>query len=268
MPGTPDGRRPALARGCGVAARPADQVPFAESASDVVLASVRAVDDAGAAVELDHSTDAGRTPAGATAPEPTALVTPELPAAHGDSPTSTADAELTTVLAVLRDLAAASGEYHVRAAQRERVIDRLHDEVERLRSGERRGLLRPLLVDLCRLRNDLLRQAETLPDGFTAEQARELLRSYADTVELTLESGGVVPYAPRPADPFDFRAHRRVGTVDTADADLAGRIGGVRADGYTDTEADRPMAPAEVLLYTLRTTSPGNTAPEDHVTTD
>jgi molecular chaperone GrpE (heat shock protein) len=234
----------------------------------------------GRPVELDQSTEADQAPAGATAAGETAPEAPPAPTHTGTHDDGTHDdhlspdgTDLTAVLALLRELVVASGEYHVRAAQREHVIDLLHDDVERLRAGERRGLLRPLLVDLCRLRNDLLRQAETLPEDFTAEQARVLLRSYAQSMELTLGNGGVTPYAPEPGQPFDFRLHRRVGTVDTGDADLAGRVGRVRADGYTDTETDRPMAPAEVLLYTLRgpsprETAPENTAPEDTVTTD
>ena len=52
-----------------------------------------------------------------------------------------------------------------------------------LRRGERRGLLRPLLADMCRLRDDLLKQAATLPAEFDAAKAADLLRSYAETIE-------------------------------------------------------------------------------------
>ena len=66
----------------------------------------------------------------------------------------------------IQRLLATSERYHARAEQREGVIDHLHAEVERLRRGERRGMLRPLLAEMCRLRNDLLRQAEDLPGRF------------------------------------------------------------------------------------------------------
>jgi len=102
-----------------------------------------------------------------------------------------------------------SERYHARAEQREGVIDHLHAEVDRLRRGERRGLLRPLLVEICRLRNDLLRQAEDLPADFDAGRARLLLRSYADSVELALEDSGVATFAPEQGDQFEPRLHRR-----------------------------------------------------------
>ena len=111
----------------------------------------------------------------------------------------------------LERLAASSERYHARAEQREGVIDHLRSEVDRLRRGERRGLLRPLLVEICRLRNDLLRQAEDLPGDFDAERARLLLRSYAESIELALEDNGVATFAPEQGDRFVPRLHRRVG---------------------------------------------------------
>jgi hypothetical protein len=84
---------------------------------------------------------------------------------------------LTEIRQALQELADSSERYHVRAEQREGFIDHLRAEVERLRRGDRRGLLRPLLVEMCRLRNDLLRQSDDLPADYDAELSRALLRS-------------------------------------------------------------------------------------------
>lgn len=151
----------------------------------------------------------------------------------------------------VRLLADSAAKYHARAEQREGVISQLHAEVDRLRRGERRGLLRPLLAELCRLRNDLLRQAEDLPADFDAERARCLLRSYAESVELALEDSGVVIFTPQEGDRFDPRTHRRVGGAPTSDPALAGRVLRVLRSGYLDIEANGPIAPAEVVLFTL-----------------
>jgi len=153
------------------------------------------------------------------------------------------------ISAALRDLADSSQRYHARAEQREGVIDHLRSEVELLRQGERRGLLRPLLTDICRLRNDLLRQAADLPADYDAAKAAELLLSYAESIQLTLESNGVITYAPDDGEPFDPRMHRRVAGEATADPALAGRIAQVRRDGYLDIEAKSPIAPAEVTVF-------------------
>ena len=78
-----------------------------------------------------------------------------------------------------------------RAAARERIIDRLHEENQQLRSGEHRLLLRPVLTDLQRLRNDLIKQAGSLHPGLTPDEAAELLISFAYSVELILDRAGV-----------------------------------------------------------------------------
>jgi molecular chaperone GrpE (heat shock protein) len=163
---------------------------------------------------------------------------------------------LADIFAAVLEFISLSERYHTRAEQREGVIDHLRTEVERLRRGERRGLLRPILAENCRLRNDLLRQAEELPDDFDAGQARLLLRSYADSVELALEDSGVITFAPSEGEPFDPRLHRRVYSVPTADVKLAGRVARVLRHGYMDIEANIPMAPAEVVLFTYVTTTP------------
>ncbi len=151
----------------------------------------------------------------------------------------------------MREFADSSQRYHARAEQREAVIDHLRDEVDRLRRGERRGLLRPLLADMCRLRDDLLKQAATLPAEFDAAKAAALLQSYAETIEITLESNGVITYTPDAGDSFNPRLHRRVSGEPTAETALAGHIAAIRRDGYLDIEANNPIAPAEVTVYAV-----------------
>jgi molecular chaperone GrpE (heat shock protein) len=159
------------------------------------------------------------------------------------------DVLLTEISATLHEVAEQSQRYHARSEQREGVIDLLRSELEVLRRGERRGLLRPVLADLGRLRGDLLSQSAALPADFDAAKAADLLRSYAETIELTLESNGVVTFAPDGGERFDPRLHRRVGRESTDDPALAGHVAAVRRDGYLDIEANSPIAPAEVTVF-------------------
>jgi len=170
------------------------------------------------------------------------------------------DTRLAEIAASLEQLAGSAQRYHARAEQREAVIDHFSSEVERLRRGERRGLMRPLLVEICRLRADLLRQADDLPDDFDAKRARLLLRSYADTVELVLEDNGITTYAPGEGDAYDPRMHRQAGTAPAADASAIGSIASVRRDGYLDIDAGTPVAPAEVVVF-VRVPAPDPSAP-------
>jgi molecular chaperone GrpE len=158
---------------------------------------------------------------------------------------------ITEISVSVRKLADSSQRYHARAEQRESIIDHLRSELEQLRQGERRGLLRPVLAEMCRLRDDLLKQAGTLPADFDAAKTADLLRSYAESIELTLESNGVVTYAPEAGDPFNPRMHRRVSGEPTADLALAGHVAALRRDGYLDIEANSPIAPAEVTVYAV-----------------
>jgi molecular chaperone GrpE len=172
------------------------------------------------------------------------------PSSPDEDETETPSDPMDEILAMLRDLVESAERYHTRAERRESVIDHLHTEVDGLRRGERRGLLRPLLVEICRLRHDLLRQAEDLPADFDADRSRLLLRSYAESVELALDNNGVVTFSPAEGDPFDPRMHRRVGGEPTDDDDAVGRIAVVRRDGYLDVDSTSPIALAEVVLFT------------------
>jgi molecular chaperone GrpE len=190
----------------------------------------------------------------------------EQPATPDKAPQTDAAGPLFSALTEqVAQLAVAAERYHARAEHREGVIDHLHAEVEMLRRGERRGLLRPLLVEMCRLRNDLLRQADDLPGDFDADRARLLLRSYADSVELALEDGGVATFAPEQGDQFQPRMHRRVGGQPTSDPDLTGCVARVRRTGYLDIDSNAPIAPAEVVLFVAADGSdPGVRAPDEH----
>jgi molecular chaperone GrpE (heat shock protein) len=176
----------------------------------------------------------------------------ELPGTAGVSPeagtaaTGESDAE---IAAAVHRLASSAERYHDRAVQREGVIDYLRSELEVLRRGERRGLLRPLLTQMSRLHADLMRQAATLPPDFDAAKAVRLLQSYADTLGEALEDNGVVTYQPDEGDPFNPRRHRQVKRQPSTDQALTGRVAAVRQPGYLDIEADSPLAPAEVAVF-------------------
>jgi molecular chaperone GrpE len=210
--------------------------------------------------EADAGPDAAETPVrpdgaeasgAAGAPERSGTGTPKTGSGRTPEP-GAADASqelMAGIAASVRELADSSERYHARAQQREGVIDHLSAEVDKLRRGERRVLLRPLLVEICRLRNDLLRQAGELPADFDTRRAALLLRSYAESAELTLENSGVVTFAPDCGDAFDPRMHRRVGGEPASEPAFAGRIARVLRDGYLDVDANSPIAPAEVVVF-------------------
>jgi molecular chaperone GrpE (heat shock protein) len=135
-----------------------------------------------------------------------------------------------------------------RAAARERVIDRLHDDNQRLRAGERQLVIAPLLTDLQRLRNDLLHQGSALPAQLPAEKVTELLESFAYTVELTLDRFGVRVVRPEVGDLFDLHRHRAAGVEPAERPELDNTVAAVLEDGYHDDIAGRSLRPAVVRV--------------------
>jgi hypothetical protein len=175
------------------------------------------------------------------APEATAAGTE-----GGDDPSSDPLAALTAAVSEMADQLRA---HHARAQARERVIDHLHDEVQRLKASERSLSLLPVVTDLQHLRTDLLRQARNLPDQVSRAQAAELLESFALSVELTMERCGVVPIRPEVGAGFSAREHRAVKVVATNSHDLHERIAQVVADGYQDLTTQRVTVPARVNVW-------------------
>jgi len=150
----------------------------------------------------------------------------------------------------LTELTSQLAREHDRAQSREVVIDRLHAEVERLRAGEARSLLRPAVTDLRLLRDDLTAQARSVPEGMTRGEVTALLESYADSVALILERCGVVPVRPAAGETtFSPRQQQVVGVLGTGRADLDGIVAEVISDGYTEAGTGQLVAPAKVTVY-------------------
>jgi molecular chaperone GrpE (heat shock protein) len=169
-----------------------------------------------------------------------------------ERPGGSADAVLSAVSelrAVLANLESQAAREHDRAQAREAVIDRLHEEVERLRAGEARAMLRPVVTDLRRLRDDLLGQACSVPETMTCGEVAALLESYADSVVLVLERCGIVAVRPAADSTFDPHRHQVSGIAETNKPDLDGTVASIVSDGYAEADTGLPVAPARVIVY-------------------
>ena len=146
--------------------------------------------------------------------------------------------------------------YHARAAVREKTIDRLHGELERLRAGEARHLLRPVIADLRRLHHDLRAQARSA-SAISPAQAVALLESFAESAELALERCGIAVIRPEPGAPCQPGPHQVTGFEPASDASLDGRIMKIATEGYLDVDSGRPITPARVIIYRARQSEDG-----------
>jgi molecular chaperone GrpE (heat shock protein) len=133
-------------------------------------------------------------------------------------------------------------EFHRRAAHREAVIDRLHEENQRLRDGVGRLILGPVTADLIRLYGQLAQEARRLD---AAGQDGRLLRSFADEVEQILDRCGIEVFSAEPGDPFESGRHRAVGVVACEDESKHNTVAEVVAAGFYERDTGRVTRPVQ-----------------------
>ncbi|MFN2478486.1 MAG: nucleotide exchange factor GrpE [Pseudonocardiaceae bacterium] len=180
--------------------------------------------------------------------EPAVVPLPDAPALSAELAL-----RLTAVEAGLAEVAQQFAGESARALARERVIDRQHEEIERLKVIERGGQLRPIVTDLCRLRNGLLRQAGTVPEEITGPQVASLLVSFAATVEEILERCGVVVLPRDVGAPFASSRQEVAGVVEINHPERDGTVADVVQDGYAAIHDGRTVVPARVRVHRYMT---------------
>src|SRR3954451_15597348 len=113
-------------------------------------------------------------------------------------------------------------EREVRAeATREKVVDRLHAELQEYKQDLRLTVLRSVFIDLIQLHDDIGKMVTAQPpgEGEAGPEVRRLLdimRGYQQGIEDILYRQGVEPYI-QDGETFDPRRQRAVATVPTDD---------------------------------------------------
>ncbi len=137
-------------------------------------------------------------------------------------------------------------EFHRRAAHRESVIDRLHEENQRLYGGIGRTILEPVVADLIRLYDQLDREVRRLdPD----EQNARLFRSFADDVAQILDRCGIELFSAEPGDPFEREKHRPLGVVACDDESRHNTVAEVAAVGFAERDTGRIKRRVQARFY-------------------
>ncbi|MFI0483421.1 nucleotide exchange factor GrpE [Actinomadura sp. 9N215] len=137
----------------------------------------------------------------------------------------------------LTGLAARLDREHERAAHREAVIDRLHEENQRLRRGELQSMLEPVRAALYRLHDQARREsgrlaAPGLADPPDPRGTALLLAAVADDVADALARLGVERFTVEPGAPYDAARHRPVAVTPVDDPLRDGTVTGVESDGF------------------------------------
>ncbi|MFC5753947.1 nucleotide exchange factor GrpE [Actinomadura rugatobispora] len=139
---------------------------------------------------------------------------------------------------------------HERAAHREAIIDRLHEENQVLRRGELQSAFEPVRAALYRLHDMARREAArwAAPEPPGPAHAAALFTAVADEVADALARTGADRFTVEPGAPYDPVRHRPVAAEQVADPAAAGTVLAVRSDGF---ERDgRVVRKAEVTVGT------------------
>lgn len=174
-------------------------------------------------------------------PAPPTDGTSSPPAECADGAVVASLADIRSLLTTLKDTV---GREHERAAHRERVIDRLHEENQLLRRGEAQTVLEPVRTALYRLYDKVRRESERE----TVEPAHvpKLLSAIADELAEILARTGVEPMAVQAGEAFDPARHRPAGTRDVGEAELDGTVATVRRAGFV--RGEKVVRRAEVIV--------------------
>jgi len=142
-------------------------------------------------------------------------------------------------------------------ATREKVVDRLHAELQEYKQGLIQGILRPIFVDLIQLHDDIGKMADASASEDSPPEVRRLLgliRGYQQGIEDILYRQGVEPFTEE-GDAFDPRRQRALSSVPTDDPALNKRVSARLRKGFRS--ADKVIRPEMVTVYAFKATNAG-----------
>ncbi len=190
-------------------------------------------------------------------PGPIAFPTASVDA---DSPTPSAIQTLAEGMNRKLDALQTLFEREIRAeVTREKVVDRLHSELQEYKQGLLLGILRPVFVDLIQLHDDMGKMIAASGE-VEGESGRllGLIAGFQQGVEDILYRQGVEPFT-EPGDAFDPRRQRALSTVSTDDPALNKSVAARLRKGFQTGE--KVVRPEMVTVYSFKPRPPGAADP-------
>jgi molecular chaperone GrpE len=136
---------------------------------------------------------------------------------------------------------------------RERIVDRLHAELQDYKQDLLLKFQRPIFVDLIQLHDDLGKMMESEPtavaDADRSLAVRGILESIRTAIEDILYRQGVEPFQ-QPGEEFDPRRQRAVSTVPIEDQERNRTVATRLRPGFQAGE--KLIRPELVAVYTLK----------------
>ncbi len=129
---------------------------------------------------------------------------------------------------------------------REKVVDRLHAELQEYKQDLLLKVLRPVFVDLIQLHDDMGKMADSLGQD---DRATGILRDFQQGIEDILYRQGVEPFQAE-GDAFDPKRQRAVSTVPTDDPNHNKTLASRLRKGFCSGE--KVIRPELVAVYSHR----------------
>jgi molecular chaperone GrpE len=175
----------------------------------------------------------------------------QVAAPAGPSDELIAIRELNDVLMKRLDDLQSAFDREVRAeATREKVVDRLHAELQEYKQDLLLNTLRPIFIDLIQLHDDIgkLVQAQEQADGHPS-RLTDTMSGFQQGIEDILYRQGVEPFQ-HDSDVFDPRRQRAASTVVTDDPSIVKTVASRLRKGFQAGE--KLIRPEIVTVYTLK----------------
>jgi molecular chaperone GrpE len=136
-------------------------------------------------------------------------------------------------------------------ATRERIVDRLHAELQEYKQDLLLKVQRPIFIDLIQLHDDIgkITEAQAGDEPVSADTVRGILQSVRTAIEDTLYRQGVEPFQ-NEGDGFDPRRQRSVTTVPTRELERNKSVAARLRSGFQ--AGDKLVRPEIVSVYTFK----------------
>lgn len=128
--------------------------------------------------------------------------------------------------------------------------DRLHAENQKLKEDMYSKMLKPVLMGVCQVANNLNKDINKETDERTKER---LLDVRDDVIDVCLSNLGVEVYEAGVGDDFDEMRHRLVKSIETDDSDKHRKVQEVLGQGYLWRKNDEMIVlePCKVNVYNV-----------------
>jgi molecular chaperone GrpE len=133
-------------------------------------------------------------------------------------------------------------------AGKEKILDKLHAELQDYKSDIYAKLTRPIFYDIAVVLDDI-RKIRSGLDTEKQSDSDALVASIAESLVFLLDKYEVLPYASEPGTKYDATKQRMVRTKGTSDPTQVGLIAESISDGYLQN--DQVIYPEKIVAYKL-----------------